>query len=285
MGAGKSDTKSDTKVRLNKFIAEAGIASRRRADSLITQGKVTINGKKVFELGTQVDPARDRVMVDEKLIKQESEKVYVMFFKPKNVLTSMEDPEGRPTVADYIQELPYRVFPVGRLDWDSEGLLLLTNDGDFANRVMHPKEEIPKTYHVKLNGLPTENEIAKLKRGVSIIGGKVAAQEIEPLRRGDSKEKSWFRIVITEGKNRQIRKMFEKIGYDVEKLQRVKIGELELRGIERGEFILLGRKAVERIFYAEKEKTKVIPKRKISSKRAPPKVSKKAFKNKFKLKA
>ncbi len=273
---------STTKIRLNKFIAESGVASRRRADSYITQGKVTVNGKKVFELGTQVDPQVDRVMVDEKLIKQETEKVYVMFFKPKNVLTSMEDPEGRPTIADYIQDLPYRVFPVGRLDWDSEGLLLLTNDGDFANRVMHPKEEIPKTYHVKLNGHPTETEIAKLKRGVSIIGGKVAAQEVEKLRRNDSSEKSWFRIVISEGKNRQIRKMFEKIGYDVEKLQRIKIGELELRGIERGEYTLLGRKAVERIFYTQTERTKPVIKRKKSSKRYQEKTKSKN-KNKFKF--
>lgn len=236
------------KVRLNKFIAESGVCSRRKADELIDGGHVMINGKRVFEMGTQVDPEKDRVVVQGKPIKIESEKVYIMFFKPKGVLTSMEDPEGRPTVADYFQNLPYRVFPVGRLDWDSEGLLLLTNDGDFANRIMHPSEEIPKVYHVKLNGQPTETEIKKLLSGVPIIGGRVKAEEVGRLRKGTSAEKSWYRIVIHEGKNRQIRRMFEKLGYDVEKLQRVAIGGLELRGIERGEYEFLTRTRAEQIF-------------------------------------
>lgn len=258
------------KIRLNKFIAEAGLASRRKADSLIEDGLVMVNGKKVFEMGTQIDPQRDRVTVDGKPIKVESEKVYITFFKPKNVLTSMEDPEGRPTVADFFQELPYRVFPVGRLDWDSEGLLILTNDGDFANRVMHPREEIPKTYLVKLNGQPTEVELEKLKRGVSIIGGKVAAKSVERVRKtGASSEKSWLKIVITEGKNRQIRKMFEKIGYDVEKLQRIAIGGLELRGLDRGEWVMIPKKQMEKIFHSQDE-AKNLNRRKTSQKRQQP---------------
>lgn len=254
------------KTRLNKFIAEAGVASRRKADQLIAEGKVKINGKKVFELGTHVDPAHDQVTVEGQQIRPEAEKVYAMFYKPRHVLTSMSDPEGRPTVADYIQDLPYRLFPVGRLDWDSEGLLLLTNDGDYASRVMHPREEIPKTYHVKLNGQPSEQEIAKLLSGVPIIGGRVSAREVVRLRKGDSKEKAWYRIVITEGKNRQIRRMFEKIGYDVEKLQRVSIGALELRGIERGQYTLLDRKSAERVFQTQ-EMVERRPKRKTSLKR------------------
>lgn len=260
------------KIRLNKYIAESGVTSRRKADRLIESGQVMVNGKRVFEMGTQIDPIRDRVTVEGKPIKLEEEKVYIMFFKPKNVLTSMEDPEGRPTVADFFEGVPYRVFPVGRLDWDSEGLLLLTNDGDFANKVMHPKEEIPKVYHVKLNGQPTEQEIRKLLTGVPIIGGRVKAEEVSRLRRGTSEEKSWYRIVIHEGKNRQIRKMFEKIGYDVEKLQRVAIGGLELKNLERGEYMLLSRKSVDAIFDFG---PKVREKRKVSAKRNPDELQRK----------
>ena len=252
-----------SKVRLNKFIAEAGITSRRKADALIEAGDVMINGKRVFELGVQVDPETDKVSVKGKPIQAEDQKVYIMFFKPKNVLTSMEDPEGRPTVGDFFKDLPYRVFPIGRLDWDSEGLLLLTNDGDYGNRVMHPREEIPKTYHVKLNGQPTDAHVEKLLRGVSIVGGKVAAREVSRLRKGNLTDKSWYRIVITEGKNRQIRRMFEKLGYDVEKLHRVAIGELELRGIERGEYMMLSPKQAERVFFTKRSE----PTRKTSAKR------------------
>lgn len=133
-------------IRLNKFIAESGLASRRHADRMIEEGLVTINGKKVYELGVKVDPSKDKILVEGKPVKTQSTKLYIMFNKPRGVITSMEDPLDRPTVAEYMGDVPFRVYPVGRLDWDSEGLLFLTNDGDFANRVMHPKEEVTKTY-------------------------------------------------------------------------------------------------------------------------------------------
>lgn len=243
---------SQTGVRLNKFIAESGVCSRRKADELIASGQVVINGKKTFELGVKVDPARDRVTVQGKPIKQEEEKVYILFNKPRQVLTSMEDPEGRPTVADFFANMPYRVFPIGRLDWDSEGLLLLTNDGDYANKIMHPKEEIPKVYLVKLDAQPTDEAITKLKTGVPIPGGRVKAISVDKVRRAGtmtaSSEKAWYRIVISEGKNRQIRFMFHKVGYDVEKLQRVAIGGLELKNLPRGEFRMLNKREADKVF-------------------------------------
>lgn len=173
-----------------------------------------------------------------------------MFYKPKGILTTMEDPLGRPTVKQYIDEIPTRVFPVGRLDWDSEGLLLLTNDGDYANRVANPHSEVTKTYLVKLDGQPKDEQLQKLLTGVSIVGGKVAAKSVEKVKRGRD-QYAWIKIVITEGKNRQIRQMFEKIGFDVLKLQRVAIGRLRIGNLQRGEMVFLNEIAADRVFMAD----------------------------------
>lgn len=236
-----------SRVRLNKLIADSGIASRRAADRLIEEGQVTVNGKKVYELGIKVDANNDRINVQGKPLRKKFEHVYLMFHKPKGVLTTMEDPLERPTIKKFLEEVPTRVFPVGRLDWDSEGLLLLTNDGDWANRVTHPKLEVTKTYLVKVDGKPTDDKLKKLLTGVSIVGGKVAAKSIERVKRGRD-QYEWLKIVITEGKNRQIRQMFEKIGFDVLKLQRVAIGRLRLGNLERGELVYLNDVAAERVF-------------------------------------
>lgn len=237
------------KVRLNKLIADSGLASRRAADRLIEDGHVTVNGKRVFELGVRVDPNADKVLVDGKPIRKPTQKLYLLFNKPKGVLTTMEDPLGRPTIADYLGGVPARVFPVGRLDWDSEGLVLLTNDGDFANKVMHPSAEVTKTYMVKIDGQPRPDQIQKLLKGVSIIGGKVAARSVEKIRRPEGSDKyDWYKIVITEGKNRQIRQMFAKIGFDVQKLQRVAYGRLSIGNLERGQLVYLNDAAVDKIF-------------------------------------
>jgi 23S rRNA pseudouridine2605 synthase len=239
--------KSDEQIRLNKYIADSGLASRRAADQLILDGLVKVNGKKVYELGTKINPSEDHVLVDGKSVRKKAPHIYVVFHKPKGVLTTMEDPLGRENVSDYLAKVPYRVFPVGRLDYDSEGLLLLTNDGDFANRVMHPKEEVTKTYLVKVDGQPAPHHIAKLLSGVSIIGGKVAAKYVEKIPKGGD-QYAWFKIIITEGKNRQIRQMFFKIGFDVIKLQRVAIGRLKIGNLQRGEVAFLNEAALERIF-------------------------------------
>lgn len=247
-----SENNSAQRVRLNKLIADAGLASRRHADRMIGEGLVTVNGKRVYELGIKVDPQSDRILVDGKpLRKPLTQKLYLVMNKPKGVLTTMDDPHERPTIAEYLEGVPSRVFPVGRLDWDSEGMLLLTNDGDFANKVMHPKAEVTKTYLVKLDGQPQPHQIEKLKKGVSIVGGKVSARHIEKIKKaGDNKSDKyeWYKIVITEGKNRQIRQMFAKVGFDVLKLQRVAIGRLRLGALRTGELVYLNEAAIERVF-------------------------------------
>lgn len=238
-------------MRLNKFLAECGVTSRRGADELIAEGAVQINGKRVYELGVKVNLKTDKVLVNGKPVRPEIRKMYVIFNKPKGVMTTMEDPEGRPCIGEYFKRFESRVFPVGRLDYDSEGLLLLTNDGDFAQRVTHPKHEVLKTYLVKVDGQPTEEQIHKLRTGVTIIGGRVSAREIERLKGTASDKYDWFKIVIGEGKNRQIRRMFEKIGYDVMKLQRIAIGRLKMGGLARGEWALLTPEEVEKIFHQD----------------------------------
>ena len=248
-------TQKVTEIRLNKLLAERGVASRRGSDKMIEEGQVTVNGKKVYELGIKVNPNTDKIHVAGKPLRSKNQNLYIMFNKPKNVITSMNDPLERVTVADYMKEVPGRVYPIGRLDWDSEGLILLTNDGDFAQKVMHPKEEVTKTYHVKLNGQPQQYQIKKLFTGVSIPGaGKVKAKLVEKLKAVKEKNKKtsdkndWYKIVITEGKNHQVREMFKKIGFDVIKLQRVAIGKLRIGTLERGAFVYLNDAAVERVF-------------------------------------
>ena len=234
-------------MRLNKFIADCGIASRRKADELIREGLVKIN-EKTADIGTQVNPDNDRVSVKGKPIhKPAGRKIYLMFHKPKKVLTSMSDPEGRPVVADFFRRFKIRLFPVGRLDWDTEGLLIMTNDGDFSQRVTHPKGQIPKTYLAKLDGDPSVEKLNKLKKGVSIIGGRVKALHIKKMHKS-KKDKAWIQIVIAEGKNRQVRRMFEKIGFDVVKLQRTAIGRLKLGKLPRGQYMELNEVQQQRVF-------------------------------------
>lgn len=236
-----------TVSRLNKLISESGVASRRQADKLIAEGEVTVNGKRVFELGIKVDPAKDRIFVSGKPLKITHSKIYIALHKPQGVLTTMDDPLQRPTIAQFVEQMPLKVFPVGRLDWDSEGLLLLTNDGDMAQKITHPKHEVTKTYLIKLQRVPTPDQVKRLLRGVTIMGGKVAAKSLTKVARGGS-EHPWFKIVITEGKNRQIRQMFEKINNDVLKLQRIAIGCLKLGKLKRGEWEILETADLQRVF-------------------------------------
>ncbi len=240
-------------IRLNKFIAMSGVASRRHADDLIVQGFVRVNGKTITDLGTRVSPEQDRVFVQNKPIHAVRDLVYIAFHKPIHVVTTMNDPQGRPSLAEYFSKARIRLFPVGRLDWDSEGILLLTNDGAFAQKVSHPKYGVAKTYLAKLSGQPTDEQLQKLMRGVSIIGGKARAQYVERIR--SSGKYDWVKIIIDEGRNRQIRQMFQKIGFDVKKLQRVAIGSLRLGALERGKFRILTETDLEKVFRAPKELT------------------------------
>ncbi|MCB0422352.1 MAG: rRNA pseudouridine synthase [Bdellovibrionales bacterium] len=242
-----SNDKTFKPIRLNKYIAESGVASRRKADELIESGKVKVNGRTQKKMGTVITPGIDEVTVSGEKLKGAGKKYYYMFNKPIQVVTSMNDPEGRTSVADYFASAEGRLFPVGRLDWDSEGLLLMTNDGEFAQAVTHPKEEIPKTYLVKLDGQPTEPQLRKLVTGVSIEGGRATAKYVERIKRGSEKY-AWIKIVITEGRNRQIRRMFESIGYSVTKLQRVAIGFLKLGKLRKGMYVKLKAVDLAKIF-------------------------------------
>ncbi|MCC6137841.1 MAG: rRNA pseudouridine synthase, partial [Bdellovibrionaceae bacterium] len=232
-----ADVKSaDGKVRLNKFLADSGIASRRKADEIIAEGEITINGKKVYELGVRIDPNVDRVLYKGKPVRTQNRFVYYVFNKPRSVVTTTSDPFGRPTVLDYFPKETLRIFPVGRLDWDAEGLILLTNDGEFSHKVIHPEKGVLKTYFVKLDGVPTDHHLDKLRKGVSIEGGgKVAAQHVRKLGQKGSDKKAWIEITIREGKNHQIKKMFQKINFDVIKLRRMAIGGLKLGALKSGE--------------------------------------------------
>lgn len=216
--------------RLQKIIAAAGIASRRKAEELITAGRVLVNGQPVTELGTKADPEQDHIRVDGKLLHAPERLSYYVLNKPKGYVTTVSDPEHRPTVMDLIGKVKGRVYPVGRLDWASEGLLLLTNDGALANALMKAASHVAKVYVVKVAGTPEEAKLEKLRRGVSIAekGGrrvKTAPAAIKLIREGDN---PWLEVTIIEGRNRQVRKMFEEVGHHVEKIRRVRYGPLKL---------------------------------------------------------
>ncbi len=243
-------------TRLNKFLAEAGVCSRRKADELITSGDVQVNGKTIKELGTQVDSKEDSIKVNGRVIELAKDKVYFAFHKPKNVVTTTSDPLDRPMVMEYFKKFKkHRLFPVGRLDWATEGLIFITNDGDFSNEVSNPKSKINKTYVAKIDGKISPAQLQKLKNGVTIIGGKVAALQADVVPYGKSKKYDWVRVVINEGKNRQIRKMFEKIGFDVKKLTRIAIGEYRLSSLRPGDYKELKTQDLLRVFKRRVEKT------------------------------
>jgi 23S rRNA pseudouridine2605 synthase len=229
--------------RLQKIIAAAGIASRRKGEELITSGRVTVNGQLVTQLGAKADPESDHIKVDGNLLRGPERHVYLALNKPRGFVTTVTDPEGRPTVMDLIKGLRARVYPVGRLDYASEGLLLLTNDGELAQKLMHASSHVPKTYLVKVSGKPTEEAITKLRSGVRIGGGsalkgrmmkavKTAPAKVRLVRDAPN---PWYEITLIEGRNRQVRRMFEEIGHRVEKIRRVRYGPLEL-DVAPGEF-------------------------------------------------
>ena len=216
--------------RLQKIIAAAGIASRRKAEELITGGLVSVNGQIVTELGTKADRERDHIRVNGKLLHGAERHVYLLMNKPKGYVTTLHDPEGRPTVMDLLRGVGARVYPVGRLDYASEGLLLLTNDGDFANRLMKAASHVPKTYMVKVAGNPTGEGLGRLREGITIPSDRGRRVRTAPAKIRVIRESAnpWYEVTLIEGKNRQIRRMFEEIGHHVEKIKRVRYGPLEL---------------------------------------------------------
>lgn len=222
--------------RLQKLISQAGVASRRAAEELIKGGDVTVNGEIVTELGTKADPEKDHIKVRGKLINtrlQNREQAYVLLNKPKGYLSSVSDPEGRKVVTDLVKGFG-KLHPVGRLDFNTEGLIILTNDGEFTNKVAASKK-IPKVYEVKVKGLPTEVAVNKLRRGVRLEDGfKTAPADIRNLRPTD--KNGWYQVTLYEGHNQQIRKMFDSIGHSVVKLRRISIGPVTDAGLKVGDF-------------------------------------------------
>ncbi|MBI1807576.1 MAG: rRNA pseudouridine synthase [Ignavibacteria bacterium] len=230
-------------VRLNKFLSTAGIASRRKADELIEEGRIKVNGKVVTSLGTKIDPARDKVFFNEKQVVLLDEPVYIVFNKPKDCITTMSDERGRATVMDYLR-LKQRIFPIGRLDRNTTGVLLLTNDGDFANCLMHPKNEVKKAYKVGLDKPLTSSHAEQLANGIRLSDGKTEPAEVYSIPGGKNK---LIGIVIHEGKNRQVHRMFEALGYQVEKLDRVAYADITYEGLKRGGWRYLTKGEVRRL--------------------------------------
>ena len=220
--------------RIQKIISAAGVTSRRAAEQLITEGRVKVNGKVVTELGTKADASKDHIKVDGKLINPHQPPTYIMLNKPAGFVTTMSDPEGRPTVEHLLKGVKTRVYPVGRLDYNTEGLLLLTNDGDFAHLITHPKHEFPKTYLAKVKGVLEDGMIDMLERGVFLQDGKTAPARIKKIRKEEAN--SWVEITIHEGRKRQVRRMFDHVGRSVIKLKRTKTGTLSLGDLPEGSF-------------------------------------------------
>jgi len=220
--------------RLHKFMAQSGVASRRSSEDLIAQGKVRVNGKLVTQPGFKIDPLKDRVEVDGQSLHLPEKNIYILLFKPAGYLSTVNDPQGRRKVTDLLHGIKQRVYPVGRLDYDSEGLLLLTNDGELTNALTHPSHEIPKTYHAHVQGVPEQAKLDVLARGVVLEDGVTAPAKVKLFRNmGDS---AWLEITIHEGKNRQVRRMCEQIGHPVIGLRRVGIGPLKIGDLQRSRY-------------------------------------------------
>ncbi|HEU4500236.1 MAG TPA: pseudouridine synthase [Nitrospira sp.] len=224
-------------IRLQKLIAGTGLASRRKAEGLIAAGRVMVNGKIVTELGTRVNPERDHVKVDGKHLSAAQPFVYLMLNKPRNVVSTLDDPGGRTTVKDYLRGVSVRVFPVGRLDFDSEGLMLLTNNGDLTQALLHPRYHVPKTYLIKVKGVLTDEDIAQLEQGVRLEDGMTSPAQVKKVRKVEAN--SWLEITIREGRKHQVKRMLESVGHPVIKLMRIRMGPLSLGHLEPGEFRFL----------------------------------------------
>ena len=230
-------------MRINKYIASSGICSRRAAEELVTSGKVKINGKPVTALATDVDEENDTVTVDGQKISLVTKLIYIILYKPKGCICSLSDEKGRKTVFDYLEDFQNkRIFPIGRLDYDTEGLLLLTNDGALSNKLTQPINEISKTYVAKIEGEIEESDLARLRNGVTVDGVKLRRCKIKVLDRNEKFTR--LEITIYEGKNREIHKMFETVGKTVAFLKRIKIGDLKLGGLSRGAYRYLTPKEV-----------------------------------------
>lgn len=241
----------DDRVRLQKFLASAGLASRRRCEELIAEGRVKVNGAVVTRLGTRVDPSADVIEVDGKRLLPAPEKFYVMLNKPKGYVTTARDELGRRTVLDLVSGLKSRLFPVGRLDMETEGLLILTNDGEFANLLMHPRHEVWKTYVAVVRGHISKEAVNALRRGIVLEDGPTAPAKVRLLK---SDDRSVVELSIREGRKRQVRRMFAALGYGVEDLKRISYGPIRLGDLPKGRWRLLSKAEVEKLMALAKNK-------------------------------
>lgn len=227
------------KIRLQKFMSESGFASRRKSEELIEKGKVLVNGRPA-RLGDKVDPKNDKIVVNGKRLIREKNYVYIMLHKPRGFVTTMQDELGRKCVAELVKPLGTRVYPIGRLDKDSEGLLLMTNDGEFANMIMHPSTHVTKTYRVTIRNGITDDQITQLCCGVPVDGRMTAPAEVHLLEKKE--DRAVIEVILQEGRNRQIRKMCEALGLEVARLKRTAIGQVKLGMLKRGDFRPLNEK-------------------------------------------
>ena len=244
--------------RLQKILSRAGVASRRKAEQMIAQGRVTVNGR-IAQLGTKANANRDHIKVDGKLLEiRAPRKFYFIAFKPRNTITSLVDPQGRPTIADVLRanKIRVRVFPVGRLDWDADGLVLLTNDGELANRLMHPRAHVSKVYRVKVMGHPAEKTLQRLRRGIKIERTQMTLPARVTLERKTEKC-SWLSVVLTEGRHHQIKKMFERVHHPVLSIRRIAMGALRLGRLRPGDIRALTTTEIKRLRDAVKQAASV----------------------------
>ncbi len=257
----------DISIRLQKVIADCGITSRRKAEGYILDGRVTVNGNTVTELGTKVNPHTDVIQVDGNTLELAAvDKVYVVMNKPRAYMTTLSDPEGRPTVMELIYGVKQRIFPVGRLDYLSEGLLILTNDGDLANMIMHPKYEVEKVYEVKVFGHVNEALLAKIKRGVMTEDGLLKPKSVRVIEQLPNK--TWLEFRLNEGKNREIRKICDAVDLTVDKLRRVAIEGLNIQTLPVGQYMFTTRKELLKALGLNEHGEKVIQRRFISAKKS-----------------
>jgi 23S rRNA pseudouridine2605 synthase len=230
--------------RLQKILSQAGIASRRQAEKIIVEGRVTVNGATITELGSKADLNRDHIKVDGHLLHAPKRLAYIVLNKPNNTVTTVSDPEGRATVMELLRSVKERVYPVGRLDYHSEGLLLLTNDGEMANAITSAATHLTKTYVVKVTGRLTTDQEEQFRRGVPILGKRTMPAGLKLIREG---ENPWYEVKLTEGRNQQIRLMFKHFGFLVEKLRRVRIGPIEIGPLKQGQFRYLSEEEVQKL--------------------------------------
>jgi len=240
-----------TSVRLQKIIAQAGLASRREAERMILAGRVSVNNQITRHLGTKADSEKDEIRVDGMLIHNESEKIYIMLNKPRGYVTTLHDPQHRPVVADLLSDVSSRVFPVGRLDYDSQGLLFMTNDGDFAQKLLHPRFRIPKVYRVKIKGRLSKSELSALDKGIELEDGKFLPEKISVIK--NNKKSSWLLMTLREGKNRIIRRALESIEHDVAEIVRIRIGGVELGDLRTGQYRFLTKAETGKLFSFSKK--------------------------------